>query len=107
MALRLAIFPAAQRICDLYQENRFIAGLLISASAIPVSLGFLLASDTARTAGILLPVCIWAVVYSKRENKGPWLWYALAMLLIPAAHITHTKIAPINCFPIELLRLLH
>jgi len=106
MALRLAIFPAAQGIWKLFQRHRIAAGLLFSAAIAPVLLGYLLASDTARTTGILLPVCIWAVVESRKEQKGKWIWYALAMLLIPAAHVTHTKIAPISSFPIELIRLL-
>lgn len=108
MAFRFAWVPVAQAFATCFKAEPYRVGLLVLASAGPVLIGFLLASDTMRTTGIVLPLCVWAALGLAR-NVAPayWRWLALANLLVPAAHVVYTKVGPINCLPLELWRLLH
>lgn len=107
MALRFAAFPAVQRLVGYVRTAPRASLLLVSSALIPVAIGFSLASDTVRTAGILLPLCAWGVLGtddkdSSRRNR----WLAVASLVVPVAHVTFTKVVPINSLPVELWRLL-
>lgn len=106
MALRFACFPAAERLAACARTHRTTALALLLTAAGPVLAGFLLASDTLRTAGIVLPLCLWgAAGLAARKSHAYWLGLAAASLLVPAAHVTYTKIMPINSLPLELMRL--
>lgn len=106
MALRFACFPAAESwLADLRVHKR-TALILLAVTVIPIAIGFLLASDTMRTAGIALPLCVWGTCrLVAKKSRAYWLGLAAASLLIPAAHVTYNKVMPINSLPLELLRL--
>ncbi|HUG11161.1 MAG TPA: hypothetical protein VMM36_09115 [Opitutaceae bacterium] len=107
MAFRFAYLPVMRRTAELFVSDRLVACFLMSAALIPVTVGFLLASDTMRTAGILLPLCAWAAIESGKGGERSQLkWLAIASLVFTAAHVTHTKVLPINSLPVELWRVL-
>lgn len=106
MALRFACLPAAESWLAAFLVQKRSALILLAVTVIPVALGFLLASDTMRTAGIALPICVWGTCrLVAQKSRTYWIGLAAASLLIPAAHVTFNKIIPINSLPIELLRL--
>jgi len=107
MAFRFAYIPVMQRTTALFASDRLLAFLLVFSAIVPVCLGFLIASDTMRTAGILLPLCTWAAVeLGKFGDRKQLMWLAIATLVFTAAHVTHTKVFPINSLPVELWRVL-
>ncbi|MEZ5413511.1 MAG: hypothetical protein R3F03_04265 [Opitutaceae bacterium] len=106
MALRFAGLPAAEEWLAQFRVNRHTALILLAVTAIPIVVGFTIASDTMRTAGIALPLCVWGICrLVAKKSRLYWLALAAASLLIPAAHVTYNKVMPINSLPIELLRL--
>ncbi len=107
MALRFAAFPPALEIVEIYKTNRTAMIVLLAAAIGPVCVGFMLAADTMRTAGILLPLCLWGareLLSEKREHYFGAL--ALAMLVVPAAHVSYRTAMVINSLPFELYRIL-
>ena len=105
MAWRFAYFPAALRIAHDFRQTRLECVLLLCGSLGPVLLGFTLASDTLRTASILLPLCVWGVVGPTLMDRRTIGWLAFASLVVPVAHVTYTKVIPINSSIVELWRL--
>jgi len=106
MAFRFAYIPAIQRAQSEFSPHRAAVIVLICASLAPVVVGFTLASDTMRTASILFPLCLWGMLGPTLIERKWALWLALGNLVVPAAHVTATKIVPINSALIELWRLL-
>ena len=107
MALRFAYYPMARQIVEQYRQQRFRTVTLILLAVAPVMAGFVLASDTMRTAGILVPLALWcAIKAANRKHSVPWFWLAAASLLVPAAHVSFTKVVVINSLPVELWRIL-
>lgn len=107
MAFRFAYMPILQRTASLLAGDRLAAWLLILAAVVPVSVGFLVASDTMRTAGILLPLCAWSAIdLGKTDERKQLMWLAIATLVFTAAHVSHTKVFPINSLPVEIWRVL-
>jgi len=107
MAFRFGYLPVTVwggRLCSTVRPSMTA---LIAIAVVPVIVGLLLASDSMRTAGILLPLCLYgAIELAKQSENDWWPWLALANLLFAAAHISYTKIMPINSLPIELWRLI-
>ena len=107
MALRFAYFPAVQELARIFPARRMTVLLIVAAAVVPVLIGFFLATDTMRTAGILISVAMWgAIEFAKRGDTLQWRWLVVAALLVPAAQVSYTKVAPINCLPYELWRIL-
>lgn len=108
MAFRFAYVPAVRQALELWRAHRIAVVLLAVATVGPVAAGFLVASDTLRTAGILLPLCLWGAVHQAQSPDARQLRVlALCGLIFPAAHITYTKVFLINNLPLELWRLLN
>jgi hypothetical protein len=106
MALRFAYYPLARTLQAVFKPQPVFVVILLAAAFLPVLGGFVLASDMTRTAGILTPLALWgALEVRKRAIAVDWSWLAIASLVVPAAHVTYTKIAVINSLPVELWRL--
>jgi len=64
----------------------------------------------SRSAAILVPLVLCGVFHFAAEHPAiaprAVLFAGVLNLLIPAAHMTYTKIDPISVLPIELFRLL-
>jgi len=105
--MRFALLPTALEVVGLARKNFRAAAVLLTAALLPLAIGFPLAADTMRTASILLPVCVWgAMAIDLTSDRKFLIWLVVASLLVPVAHVTFTKIAPINSLPVELWRLL-
>lgn len=109
MAWRMAFVPAAEVFVRLTKDRPALGALGGAAALLPVMVGFLLASDTMRTAAVLAPFVVWsAVQWGKDPDKARFLrWLAAANLILPAAQVSYTTIVPINSLPVELWHLLH
>jgi hypothetical protein len=107
MAIRIAVVPAAPGLVAEWRKRRGASGIVFGLAGGAVLIGFLLAADTMRTAGLLVPLLLWGTLATARAGtRVPWRWLALAALLLPAAQVTNTKIAPINSLPVEVWRLI-
>lgn len=107
MGLRAAWFAVGYACWSQSGIKRYAALVVFAGTAtIPV----LLAADLSRSIAILVPaVVLGCVTLAKRSPAiapRATLVLAIVNLLIPAAHVTYTKIDPINPLPIELYRLL-
>jgi hypothetical protein len=69
-----------------------------------------LASDMSRCAAILAPLMLLGAFGLAREHPAvaprALLLAGVVNLLIPAAHVSYTKVDPVNVLPVEVLRLL-
>ena len=104
MALRAAWLPTAGAI-------RRFPWLLGGGAAATLVVSLLLAADQSRSAAILCPlVLLGGFAFAARHPRlAPRvaLTVGLVNLLIPAAHVTLTKIDPIDNLLVELIRLRH
>ncbi len=98
VACAIWLSPAARRV----PTAAVLLGTLV--------ISWLLASDLSRSAAIALPVLLLGVFELARKfplhTPRALLVLSLASLLLPAAHLTYTKIDLISPLPLELLRLL-
>ncbi|HOG93895.1 MAG TPA: hypothetical protein PLE80_10015 [Opitutaceae bacterium] len=106
MAFRFAYVPPALRIHREFAQRRLACIALVSGCAVPTVVGFFLATDTMRTASILLPLCLWGVLGSQQVDRTWAYWLAFGNLVVPVAQVTYTKITPVNSILIELWRIL-
>lgn len=107
MSLRLLWIPLAQAVFAQAKISRLATLLLVGGGGALVLIGFLLATDTLRTAGILLPVALWSVCTpSQSLDLRMVRILAVGALLIPVVHVTGVKFSPVNSMPLELVRLL-
>jgi hypothetical protein len=104
MAFRFAYIPPVLRIQSEFSHRRVACIALVGGCLVPTLGGFLLATDTMRTASILLPLCVWGVLGSQQVDRKWAYWLALGNLVVPAAHVTYTKIMPVNSILVELWR---
>jgi hypothetical protein len=83
--------------------------LLAGTAGATLLISMALAADLSRSAAILAPAMFLGLFdYARRApDMAPRmaLWVGVANLLIPALHVTYTKIDPINVLPIEVMRL--
>jgi hypothetical protein len=83
---------------------------MIGAALITVMASVALAADLSRSIAILIPlVCVGCFNFVDNFSiAAPRAMFALGLanLLIPAAHLTYTKIDPISPLPIEIYRCL-
>lgn len=106
MAWRFAYFPAVRRIKHELRLHPQACAAIVAGCLAPTLFGFTMAADTMRTASILLPLCLWGVTSPAKIDLNLARWLALGNLIVPAAHVTYTKITPINSALIELWRVL-
>lgn len=82
---------------------------LASILVLTLLVSVVLAADLSRSAAIACPLLVLGSVLLCRrwpaEARRLSLVLCIASLLIPAAHIVHTKIDPVSPLPVELFRL--
>jgi hypothetical protein len=107
MALRAGWAAVALGIWSLPIAGRCLATAVVGITLL-VMLG--LASDLSRSAAILTPIVLWGcfVLARRFPAQAPRVLLAAGLinLLLPAAHVVHTKIDLISPLPLELFRLL-
>lgn len=105
MGLRVAWIPVGYGIAKIEGRDRWILAAIMAAT---VGASVALASDLSRSIAILTPaVCLGCfLAYQHEPVKTPSriLFLGVTNLVIPAAHVTYTKIDPISILPVELLR---
>lgn len=88
------------------RQNALVAVTAVLTAVVSVAL----ASDLSRSIAVEMPLIFFGCFAFARDNPAQapraLLLLAIANLLIPAAHMSYTKIDPINPLPIELFRLL-
>jgi hypothetical protein len=103
LGLRAAWVPA---IFALNRERWMLGGI----TAITAAVSLMLAADISRSIAILAPLSLLGLfVFARlRPELAPraTLGVGLANLVLPAAHVVHTKLDVISPLPLELLRLL-
>ena len=108
MALRAGWAAVALGFWSLPIARRWLAAAAVGITLL-VMLG--LASDLSRSAAILTPTVLWGcfVLARRFPAQAPRVLLAAGLinLLLPAAHVVHTKIDLISPLPVELFRLLH
>ena len=106
MGLRVGWVAVAYGIWSLHPPRRLLTLLAIGGTLAAM---LCLASDTSRSAAIVAPAMVWGCLvfarnYPVQAPRG-LLLLGLANLLVPAAHVTYTKIDVINPLLIEIVRL--
>lgn len=104
MGLRAAWVPAAFAIT----RRPFILG---TGAILTLLVCLCLAADMSRSAAALVPLVLlgafrFASEHPRQASRAA-LMVGIANLLIPAAHVSYTKLDPINNLLIELFRLFH
>lgn len=107
MGLRLAWAPVVYAGWTTPSGKRLPGAVALLATA---AVSVVLAADLSRSIAVLMPaVFLGCFAYARRSpGSAPatLLVLGVANLLVPAAHVTHIHIDPINPLPIEMLRLL-
>jgi hypothetical protein len=106
MALRVGWLAVAYGVWSLSCRRRVLAVAVVAGT---LAVMLCISSDMSRSAAIVTPAMLWGCFLYARRNpthapRG-LLTLAVVNLLVPAAHVIHTKIDVINPLVIELLRL--
>ena len=107
MAYRGGFYSLGVAMTNFSKCSKGATATLLLFAFIPIIAGAPLASDMSRTAAIAFPLFAWAICskWASCDSRSLRL-IAISNLLIPAAHVTYTKVVPINSLIVEGSRLL-